>query len=266
MKDGIIIHHLEDVDDDGKLRKKYNRKKENAKYVQHIEFKLTFQDFVNLVYEAGIKSSDLGYKGKRYVLGRYRDKGPYAIGNCRFITQEENIAERTEKDYVWVDVGLHGKKDTCTSYTANKKCSVCGKRVRNNNITGMCGKCYKKYRHDNRTEHTKHYYSISIKGQLEEHPERKPFSPELFKKRHKRYKIDVWIYDKPIPREQPTKRPPRDILINDLRNIRNYKKIGEKYGVSDNSVKKWCRKYKLPDKKSKLILLTSWDWDKLLAD
>lgn len=259
MKDGIIIHHLEDVDDDGKLRKKYKHKKENAKYVQHIEFKLTLQDFVNLVYEAGIKSSDLGYKGNRYVLARYRDKGPYAVGNCRFITQEENIAERLEKDYVLVDVGLN-KTAICAK---GKKCSVCGEAIWNGSKTGMCQVCLNKYRHDHRTEHTKHYYSISIKGQLEEHPERRPINPELFKKYHKRYKIDVRIYDKRIV---PSKRPPRDVLINDLRTLRNYAAVGRKYCVDGNSVKKWCRKYNLPDKKSKLKLLTSWEWDKLLAE
>ena len=266
MKDGIIIHHLEDVDDDGKLRKKYNRKKGNAKHTQNIEFKLSFQDYVNLVYEAGLKSSDLGYKGKGYVLGRYHDKGAYEVGNCRFITQDENVAERVDKDYVIVDVGLNGKNDFSSNYGHNRVCSVCGSHIQNNNVTGMCGKCYNKYRHDNRTERTKHYYSISIKGQLEEHPERQPLSPDLFKKRHKRYKIDVRIYDKQIPRYQPTKRPKKNVLINDLRYIRSYSKIGEKYGVSDTAVRKWCRKYNLPDKKSKLKLLTSWEWDRLLTE
>lgn len=257
MKDRIIIHHLEDVDDDGKLRKKYNRKKGNAKNIQHIEFKLSFQDYVNLVYDAGLKSSDLGYKGKGYVLGRYHDKGIYEVGNCRFITQDENLAEKVYKDYVLVDVGLN-KTAICAK---GKKCSVCGKAIWNGSKTGMCQVCLNKYRHDHRTEHTKHYYSISIKGQLEEHPERRPFSPELFKKYHKRYKIDVRIYDKQI-----TKCPPRKELISDLRSIRNYKKIGEKYGVTDNCVRKWCRKLGLPSKKSKLKLLTSWEWDKLLAE
>ena len=120
-----------------------------------------------------------------------------------------------------------------------------------------------KYRHDHRTERTKYYQSISIKGQLEEHPNWVPLNPELFKKTHKRYKVDVWIYDKRIV---PSKRPPRDVLINDLRTLRNYNAVGRKYSVDASSVKKWCRKYKLPDKKSKLKLLTSWDWDKLLAE
>ena len=258
MKDEIIIHHLEDVDDDGKLRKKYNRKKGNAKHTQHIEFKLSFQDYVNLAYEAGLKSSDLGYKGKGYVLGRYHDTGAYEVGNCRFITQDENIAERVEKDYVLVDIS-----DRSGMCFKGKNCSVCGKAIWNGSTTGMCKTCLNKYRHDHRTERTKYYQSISIKGQLEDHPNWVPLNPELFKKTHKRYKVDVWIYDKRIV---PSKRPPRDVLINDLRTLRNYNAVGRKYSVDASSVKKWCRKYKLPDKKSKLKLLTSWDWDKLLAE
>ena len=45
-----------------------------------------------------------------------------------------------------------------------------------------------------------------------------------------------------IPRK--TKQPIKELLENDILNI-PMTKIGEKYGVSDNAVKKWCRFYNI---------------------
>jgi hypothetical protein len=50
-----------------------------------------------LVADAGLKSSQLGYTGEGYVLGRYNDSGNYEIGNCRFITQKENSDEKNKR-------------------------------------------------------------------------------------------------------------------------------------------------------------------------
>ena len=86
-----------DIDDDGKLRRKYNNKKVNSKK-ENIEFNLTFDEFVSLVKAAHLKSSQLGYTGEKYVLARYGDKGGYTINNCRFITQKENAAEKIVTD------------------------------------------------------------------------------------------------------------------------------------------------------------------------
>lgn len=86
------------IDNDGKLRQRFSNKRVNAKK-EGIEFELTFKEYCQLVEEAGLISSQLGFKGENYVLARYNDEGPYKVGNCRFITQKENMAEqkRTEK-------------------------------------------------------------------------------------------------------------------------------------------------------------------------
>lgn len=86
------------IDNDGKLRRRFSNKRVNAKK-EGIEFELTFKEYCQLVEEAGLISSQLGFKGENYVLARCNDEGPYKVGNCRFITQKENIAEqkRTEK-------------------------------------------------------------------------------------------------------------------------------------------------------------------------
>lgn len=85
--------YRKDIDDDGKLYQRWVNKRVNAKK-EKIYFNLTFEDFIFLVRDAGLKSSQLGYKGEKYVLARFGDKGGYTIDNCRFITQKENAAEK----------------------------------------------------------------------------------------------------------------------------------------------------------------------------
>ena len=81
------------VDDDGKLRQRWNNKRVNAEK-ENIPFALSFEEYTVLVEQAKLKSSDLGFTGKNYVLARYNDTGAYVVGNCRFITHMENMAEQ----------------------------------------------------------------------------------------------------------------------------------------------------------------------------
>lgn len=80
-----------DVDDDGKLSRRYVNKRFNAAK-EGIDFALTFEEFVALFRAAGIVSSMCGNKG--YQLSREDDTGPYADWNCRFKTHTENQAEK----------------------------------------------------------------------------------------------------------------------------------------------------------------------------
>ncbi len=82
---------IADVDDDGKLKKRYQRKKWQAKD-QGLTGFLSLEEYANLIREAGIKSSDIGWLG--YHLSRYEDCGSYVVGNCRFITYKDNKDEQ----------------------------------------------------------------------------------------------------------------------------------------------------------------------------
>ncbi len=89
-------HHTElssKLDDDGKLYQKWSYRKSRNKTVKN-KFLLSFDEFCILLDRAGIKSSDLGYKGNKYDLARYGDSGDYTFDNCRFITHQENVKER----------------------------------------------------------------------------------------------------------------------------------------------------------------------------
>lgn len=39
--------------------------------------------------------------------------------------------------------------------------------------------------------------------------------------------------------------PKKEQLINDFKELKNFVQVGKKYGVSDNAVRKWCKKYKI---------------------
>lgn len=82
------------INDDGKLYRKFYNKKINAKK-EGVDCLLTYEEFCNLVREARLTSSQIGFTTKeKYVLARYNDSGNYQIGNCRFITQRENAQEK----------------------------------------------------------------------------------------------------------------------------------------------------------------------------
>ena len=55
---------------------------------------LTLVQFKRLLTRAGIELEDLGRTRGKYHLARKGDKGSYTIGNCRFITVEQNHAEK----------------------------------------------------------------------------------------------------------------------------------------------------------------------------
>ena len=97
-----------DIDDDGKIRRRYCNKRVNAKK-EGIEFELSFEEYCTLVKEAGLKSSQLGFTGDNYVLARYGDNGPYRYGNCRFITQQENCNEKV-KSYAETHNGIEAAR------------------------------------------------------------------------------------------------------------------------------------------------------------
>lgn len=60
-----------------------------------IPFLLTFEEWRDIWRESG-KFAERGNKVGQYVMARYRDEGPYAVGNVRIITVSDNHAEAWE--------------------------------------------------------------------------------------------------------------------------------------------------------------------------
>ena len=69
----------------------YTNHKSHAKR-RKVPFLLTFEEWWSL-WDASGKFTERGHKKGQYVMARFRDEGPYAIGNVRICTVEENHAE-----------------------------------------------------------------------------------------------------------------------------------------------------------------------------
>lgn len=64
-------------------------------------------------------------------------------------------------------------------------------------------------------------------------------------------------------RVKASNKPPREELLELLKKRTAFVTIGEKYGVSDNAVRKWCISYGLPSKSKEVNHMTAEEWSKL---
>ena len=95
-----------------------------------VEWKLSPDEVRQLLDEAGITEYDIG-KGKgKYQLARYNDSGSYEIGNCRFITQLENLGEMKRRGPVGYSLQIFGTNYDSIKH-ASKELSICTGTVRN---------------------------------------------------------------------------------------------------------------------------------------
>ena len=86
----------DDINDDGKLEQRFWNKQVNAKK-EGLRCLLTYEEFCDLVRNAGLVSSQLGFGGDNYVLARINDDGDYTYDNCRFISQRWNENEKQDR-------------------------------------------------------------------------------------------------------------------------------------------------------------------------
>lgn len=77
--------------DKRRLREAFWNKRSDANF-RGIEFLLTFEEWLE-IWEASGHLHERGRKRGQYVMARYGDKGPYAVGNVKIITAGENVAE-----------------------------------------------------------------------------------------------------------------------------------------------------------------------------
>ena len=62
--------------------------------------------------------------------------------------------------------------------------------------------------------------------------------------------------------QRRVERPSRDVLKYEIRNY-PFIKLSEKYGVSDNAIRKWCKSYNLPYKSTVIKNISDIDWLKI---
>jgi hypothetical protein len=73
------------------VRRAYTQHRNNAKH-RGIPFELTFDEWVT-VWRKSRRWSQKGNRGGKYVMARYGDAGPYAVGNVRITLFENNLRE-----------------------------------------------------------------------------------------------------------------------------------------------------------------------------
>ena len=62
--------------------------------------------------------------------------------------------------------------------------------------------------------------------------------------------------------QRVVERPSREELKQLIR-TKSFVSIGKSYGVTDNAIRKWCRKENLPTKKTEINLLSDEEWEKI---
>ena len=91
---GLSAHICFGVKGHDDIREYWTRKRYSSK-CRGVEFNLNGSDMVRLFKEAGIFPDQISsHRSDGYVLARHGDKGPYELGNCRFILHSENAAEK----------------------------------------------------------------------------------------------------------------------------------------------------------------------------
>lgn len=68
------------------------KQRQSAKW-RGIDFRLTFAEWLS-IWEASGHLSERGRRRGQYVMARFGDRGPYAVGNVKIITQVQNSQEK----------------------------------------------------------------------------------------------------------------------------------------------------------------------------
>lgn len=71
---------------------------------------LTIEEYLKLAKKAGLKTPEqIGVGSEKFQMSRRKDKGDYEWGNCRFLTQSENLAEKKANGGYDTTIEAHSK-------------------------------------------------------------------------------------------------------------------------------------------------------------
>lgn len=214
------------------------------------------------------KSSAFNQKEHNYKSPLYRAFRKYGIENFQFsILEECSIEELNQKEIYWINFynsffnGYNLTFGGDGSGSAIKKDSVIG-TIKDLEITSLTQKEIAKkwniseemvqgintgryWKHDRKypireRKPAKIYYCVDCGKQLQREGTRCIQCYRIF---HKKVKD----------------RPSREELKNMIRNY-PFTKIGEKYKVTDNAIRKWCDSYNLPRKKAQINKYSDKEW------
>lgn len=62
-------------------------------------------------------------------------------------------------------------------------------------------------------------------------------------------------------RQRKVENRPNRVLLKEMIRIEPFTKIAQKYGVSDNAIRKWCINYNLPSTKKQINSYSDKEWN-----
>ena len=74
-----------------KLKEAFDSQRKSSRE-RNIDFLLTYEEWLQIWIDSGHLHERGRFRGQ-YVMARFGDKGPYAIGNVKIVTAEENVSE-----------------------------------------------------------------------------------------------------------------------------------------------------------------------------
>jgi hypothetical protein len=78
-----------------------------------IDFGLSLEQYIRMAEDAGIGPEQIGRRRGEYCVGRLGDQGGYFVGNCRFITVEQNHKEKVQNGgHARASAKVRGKPNT----------------------------------------------------------------------------------------------------------------------------------------------------------
>jgi hypothetical protein len=90
------------------LRRAYTNHRRGAGY-RGIGFELTFAEWLSIWSESG-HNHEMGNRGGQYVMARHGDEGPYAVGNVKIITYNENCREQVYSPETRMKMSIAARK------------------------------------------------------------------------------------------------------------------------------------------------------------
>jgi hypothetical protein len=93
-------------------RRKWRTKLRTSE-LRGLSVNITYDQYKDLMVDAGIQPNQIGTGEHDYCLARYKDLGHYTLGNCRFITNHENMLEQIESCKLLTLSENHGSYESC---------------------------------------------------------------------------------------------------------------------------------------------------------
>lgn len=213
----------------------------------------------------------------QHILRKYYERGNYSEYKCTLcgltdwngqylsLTLDHINGKKNDnkiENLRWICPNCDSQLDTYCSknkYGSQKtiiECIQCGKKI-NKNKTSLCIDCYNK-----KLKETKKMKNKEYKKYKKKYNRKKDYKCIQCGKIIQKTKTGLCLDCYNIQKASNSKIIPRDDLKKLIRNT-PFTKIAELYGLTDNSIRKWCKKYNLPYKSSDIKKYTDEEWSKL---